>query len=83
MGLIILGIVAIILGAVVRAMGPSLGKPGAAGSSKLLGYGFMAAGLFMVAANSFAVIAPEATLSRIVCKTHAVCSGRWVFRVMP
>jgi regulator of protease activity HflC (stomatin/prohibitin superfamily) len=56
MGLIILGIFAIILGATVRAMGPSLGKSGAAGSSKLLGYGFMVAGLFMVAGNSFAVI---------------------------
>ena len=56
MGLIILGIIAIILGAVVRAMGPALGKPGQAGSAKLLGYGFMAAGLFMVASNSFAVI---------------------------
>lgn len=56
MGLLILGIVAIVLGAVVRAMGPSLGKPAAAGSSKLLGYGFMGVGLFMILGNSFAVI---------------------------
>jgi len=56
MGLIILGIVAILLGAVVRSLGPTLGKPGARGSTKLLGYGFMVAGLVMVASNSFAVI---------------------------
>ena len=56
MGLIILGIFAIVLGAVVRAMGPSLGKPAAVGSSKLMGYGFMGAGLFMILGNSFAVI---------------------------
>jgi regulator of protease activity HflC (stomatin/prohibitin superfamily) len=56
MGLIILGIFVIILGGVVRTMGPALGKPAAAGSAKLMGYGFMAAGLFMVASNSFAVI---------------------------
>ncbi len=56
MSLIILGIFAIILGAVVRAAGPALGKPEQAGSAKLLGYGFMAAGLLMVASNSFAVI---------------------------
>ena len=34
MGLIILGIIAIILGAVVRAIGPTLGKPGSAGSAQ-------------------------------------------------
>jgi len=56
MGLIILGVVAIILGAVVRTMGPALGKPATAGSAKLMGYGFMIAGLVMVASNSFAVI---------------------------
>jgi regulator of protease activity HflC (stomatin/prohibitin superfamily) len=56
MGLIVLGVFAIIMGAVVRAMGPSIGKPGAAGSAKLMGYGFMAVGLFLIASNSFAVI---------------------------
>lgn len=56
MGLLILGVFAIVLGAVVRMMGPAMGKPGAAGSAKLMGYGFMIAGLVMVASNSFAVI---------------------------
>jgi len=56
MGLLILGVFAIILGGLVRVMGPAMGKPGAAGSAKLMGYGFMIAGLVMVASNSFAVI---------------------------
>jgi len=58
MGIITLaGIFAILLGAVIRAVGPSMGKPGAAGSAKLAGYGFMLAGLALIASSSFTVIA--------------------------
>jgi regulator of protease activity HflC (stomatin/prohibitin superfamily) len=56
MGLIILAIFAIVLGAVIRSVGPALGKPGAAGSARLVGYGFMVAGLVLAAANTLAVI---------------------------
>lgn len=56
MGLIILAAFAIILGLVVRALGPTLGKPGSAGSAKLASYGFMAAGVVLAASNTFTVI---------------------------
>jgi len=56
MGLIILAAFAIILGLVVRALGPTLGKPGSACSSKLASYGFMAAGVLLAASNTFTVI---------------------------
>ena len=54
MGLIILAIFAIVLGAVIRGLGPSLGK--SAGSTRLVGYGFMVAGLVLAFANTFTVI---------------------------
>ncbi|MCG6955497.1 MAG: prohibitin family protein [Gemmatimonadetes bacterium] len=54
MGLIILAIFAILVGAVIRGMGPSFGKT--AGSARLVGYGFMLAGLLLVLANTFTVI---------------------------
>lgn len=56
MGLLILGVFAIVIGAVVRAMGPALGKPASAGSARLMGYGFMVVGLVMIMANAFVVI---------------------------
>ena len=52
---IILAVFAIVLGAVIRSMGPTLGKsPGAA---RLVGYGFMIVGLLLAASNTLAVIA--------------------------
>ena len=56
MGLILLAVIAILIGAAFRAFGPGAAKPGAAGSAKLLGYGFMAVGLLLAFANTFAVI---------------------------
>lgn len=56
MGLIVVAVFAILLGAVIRAMGPSLGKPGSAGAARLAGYGFMALGLLLAASNTFAVV---------------------------
>ena len=56
MGMIVLAIVAILIGAVIRILGPSLGKPGVTGSAKLLGYGFMIAGLVIAVSNSLVVI---------------------------
>jgi regulator of protease activity HflC (stomatin/prohibitin superfamily) len=56
MGLIILAAIAILIGALIRSAGPTLAKPGAAGSAKLAGYGFMAVGLLLAASNTFTVI---------------------------
>jgi regulator of protease activity HflC (stomatin/prohibitin superfamily) len=56
MGPIVVAAFAILLGAVIRALGPSMGKPGAAGSAKLVGYGFMAVGLAIAASNTLAVV---------------------------
>ena len=53
---IILAIFAILLGALIRSFGPSLGRAGNAGSARLVGYGFMVAGLLIAASNTFAVI---------------------------
>ncbi len=54
MGLVILAIFAILVGAVIRGMGPSFGK--SAGSARLMGYGFMLAGVLLAVANTFTVI---------------------------
>ncbi len=51
---IILAVFAIILGAVIRSVGPSIGK--SAGAARLAGYGFMIAGLLIAASNTVAVI---------------------------
>jgi regulator of protease activity HflC (stomatin/prohibitin superfamily) len=51
---IILAVFAILLGAVIRSVGPSIGK--SAGAARLVGYGFMVAGLLLAASNTFAVI---------------------------
>ena len=56
MGPIILAAFAIVLGAVIRSAGPTLGKPGSAGSARLVGYGFMIAGLLLATSNTFTVI---------------------------
>ena len=56
MGLIVLAIFAIILGAVIRTVGPTTGKPGARGASRLAGYGFMFVGLLLAISNGFTVI---------------------------
>jgi len=56
MGPMILAVFAILLGAIIRAVGPSFIK-GGAGSTKLAGYGFMFAGLLLAFSNAFAVIA--------------------------
>jgi regulator of protease activity HflC (stomatin/prohibitin superfamily) len=56
MGQIIIAIFLVILGGVIRAVGPSMDKPNAAGTAKLAGYGFMFAGVALTAANSLTVI---------------------------
>lgn len=55
MGLLIVAIFAILVGAVLRSAGPSLGKAGT-GASKLAGYGFMLAGVALVALNTVALV---------------------------
>jgi len=56
MGTVILAIFAIVLGAAIRGLGPALGKPGAAGYARLLGYGFMGAGVFLALANTVTIV---------------------------
>ena len=56
MGQIILAIFIILIGAVIRVVGPSTGRPNAAGTAKLAGYGFMFAGVLLAVANTATVI---------------------------
>ena len=56
MGSIILAAFMIVLGAVIRVVGPATGKPGAAGSAKLAGYGVMLAGVVLTISNAVTVI---------------------------
>ena len=56
MGQIILAIVVILIGAVIRAVGPATGKPHAAGTAKVAGYGFMLAGVVLAVSNALTVI---------------------------
>ena len=53
---ILLGIVAIVIGGLVRVAGPASGKPGAEGPAKLAGYGFMGVGLFLMVSNAVTVV---------------------------
>lgn len=56
MGQIFLAMLVILVGAVVRTVGPRSSKPNAAGSSKLLGYGFMFAGVLLAFGNAITVV---------------------------
>jgi regulator of protease activity HflC (stomatin/prohibitin superfamily) len=56
MGSIIIAIFAILLGAAIRGLGPSLGRQIPAGSTRLVGHGFMAAGVLLALANTVTVI---------------------------
>ncbi len=56
MGQIIVAILIILVGAVIRTVGPSTGKPNAAGKARVAGYGFMAAGAALALSNTVAVI---------------------------
>jgi len=53
---IILAVFVILIGAVIRAVGPTTGKPNAAGTAKIVGYGFMFAGVAIALSNVFTVI---------------------------
>ena len=56
MGQIILATFVILIGAIIRTIGPATGKPNAAGASKVAGYGFMFAGVALALSNALAVI---------------------------
>jgi regulator of protease activity HflC (stomatin/prohibitin superfamily) len=56
MGSIFIAMLAILIGAVVRASGATSAKPGAKGAAKLAGYGFMAVGIMLLIGNGFTVI---------------------------
>lgn len=53
---IILAIIVILVGAAIRTVGPSTGKPGSEGAAKVAGYGFMLAGVALIMSNMFTVI---------------------------
>ncbi len=53
---IILAIVVILIGGAIRVVGPTTGRPGAAGTAKLVGYGFMLAGVGLAVSNAVTVI---------------------------
>jgi regulator of protease activity HflC (stomatin/prohibitin superfamily) len=56
MGQIIIAIFVILIGAVIRTAGPATGKANAAGASRLLGYGFMFAGVALALSNAITVV---------------------------
>lgn len=56
MGSIFLAILVILIGATIRAVGPSTAQPGAEGAVKVGGYAFMAAGLALALSNTLTVI---------------------------
>jgi regulator of protease activity HflC (stomatin/prohibitin superfamily) len=56
MGSILLAILAIILGAAIRGLGPAFGKPASAGATRLVGHGFMGAGILLALGNTLTVI---------------------------
>jgi prohibitin 1 len=56
MGSIVVAIFAILLGAAIRGLGPSLGRQVPAGSTRLVGHGFMGAGVLLAVANTLTVI---------------------------
>ena len=56
MGSIFLAILVILIGATIRAVGPSTAQPGAEGAAKVAGYVFMAAGLALALSNTLTVI---------------------------
>ncbi len=56
MGQIILATLVILIGAVIRGIGPRAGKPEMAGSFKVAGYVVMFGGVFLALANSMTVI---------------------------
>jgi prohibitin 1 len=56
MGSIFLAVFVIVVGAMIRAVGPSTGRPGAEGTAKVAGYGFMLAGIALALSNTFTVI---------------------------
>lgn len=53
---IVLALFVIVLGVVIRGLGPSISKPGGAGSARLVGYAFMAAGVLLALSNTVTVI---------------------------
>jgi regulator of protease activity HflC (stomatin/prohibitin superfamily) len=56
MGQLFLAIIVILIGAGIRVAGPTSGRPHAAGTSKVVGYGFMFAGVALVLGNALTVV---------------------------
>jgi len=84
MGQISLAAVVIVIGAIIRAVGPSIGKPDAAGTAKLAGYVLMFAGVLLAASNAFTVIAVgEVGVKHFLGKTDPVPLTEGVHFVNP
>ena len=56
MGLLVLAIFAILIGAIVRVVGPRTGRSGSEGAAKVASYGFMLIGVALAFANTFVII---------------------------
>jgi regulator of protease activity HflC (stomatin/prohibitin superfamily) len=84
MGPIILAIFAIILGAAIRGIGPTIGKPGSAGSARLVGYGFMAAGILLAISNTVTVVSVgEVGIQHFLGKIDSSALGQGVHVINP
>jgi prohibitin 1 len=84
MGPIILAAFVIVLGAVIRVVGPGIAKPGAAGSAKLAGHGLMLAGLVLTVSNGVTVISVgEVGVKHFLGKVDAVVLEQGVHIINP
>ena len=84
MGPIVLAIFVILLGAMIRGLGPQVAKPGAAGSARLVGYGFMIAGVLLAGSNTFTVISVgEVGVQHFLGRIDQAALGQGVHLINP
>ncbi len=83
MGLLIVAIFLILVGAVLRTAGPSLGKAGT-GASKLASYGFMLAGVVLVVLNTVVLVSVgDVGVKHFLGSVDEVALGQGVHFVNP
>ena len=84
MGPIVLALFVILLGAMIRGLGPQVAKPGAAGSTRLVGYGFMIAGVLIAGSNTFTVISVgEVGVQHFLGRIDQAALGQGVHLINP
>ena len=84
MGPIVLALFVILLGAMIRGLGPQVAKPGAAGSTRLVGYGFMLAGVLIAGSNTFTVISVgEVGVQHFLGRIDQAALGQGVHLINP